>query len=77
MLKGFYFWKTSDPPRNYSAFRNCYHLKYKSPLIFFHLCYRSWKFFMQKLNADQMMSKVGDALNQDQNNGMIWYQTES
>ena len=29
---------------------------------------------MQKLNADQTMSKVGEALNQDQNNGMIWYQ---
>ena len=32
---------------------------------------------MQKLNADQVMSKVGEALNQDQNNGIIWYQTES
>ena len=55
-----------------------FHLKYKAPLIIFDLCYRSWKLlFMQKLNAEQVMSKVGEALNQDQNNAMIWYQTES
>ena len=42
-----------------------FHLNYKSPLIIFHLCYRSWKFFMQKLIADQVMSKEEEALNQD------------